>query len=317
MIFIFSSSSALAAQAAPYPVIFVHGIGDSSVGWKKTGPIVSKYYDKYYKTEEHPYFRAGSGIGEDRFDQNFDDNLRNSCIYITFSDHFASPEELVPELEKLISYAREEVWRNFRDGFKSKDDIKVNLVCHSMGGLIARKYLTEHPHNHYVSKLIIIGTPNLGARGLLFNWGPVALITTGIGGTILFANPYFLLLTVGGLSVDVISQARGVKLLSPAAAAMKPDSEFLTQLNSNPLPTDVEYISIISNTGEFSHVLANRILFYEGGDGAVSIKSQKLSKDSVPNFSEIDYSEIYIDSPHFQEPHDATQAIIKALRVTE
>ncbi len=302
-----------AFAALPYPVIFVHGIGDSSAAWKETGPRVSMYYDKYYKTAEHPYFSSGSGIGKDRYDKDFSDNLRDSCVYITFSDHFASPDKLLPELEEVISYTREEIWRNFKGKFKSKEDIKVNLVCHSMAGLIARKYLEEHPHDHYVSKLITIGTPNLGSEGLLFNWAPVGLIITGIGGTIIFANPYFLILTVGGLSADVISRLRGVKLLSPAVEAMKPGSEFLKGLNSRPLPTDVEYVGIISNTTEFSHVLANQILMYDGGDGAVSIKSQKLSEESVPNFSEIDYSEIYIDSPHFQEPTDAAEAIIKAL----
>ena len=303
-----------ALAAPPYPIIFIHGIGDSSVAWKETGPTVSKYYEKYYKTDEHPYFRAGSGIGKDRFDQDFDDNKRNSCVYITFSDHFASPDKLLPELEELIFYTREEVWRNFKDKFKSKEDIKVNLVCHSMGGLIARKYLAEHPRDHYVSKLITVGTPNLGSEGLLFNWAPVGLIVTGIGGTILFANPFFLLLTVGGLSVDMISQARGVKLLSPAVDALKPGSAFLNELNETPLPTDVEYIAIISDTGEISHVLANKILLYDGGDGAVSVKSQKLSEESVPNFSELNYSEIYIDSPHFKEPADAAPAIIKSLK---
>ena len=54
-----------------YPVIFVHGIGDSSVAWKETGPAVSNYLDKCYKTPDHPYFSSGSGIGKSILGQSF------------------------------------------------------------------------------------------------------------------------------------------------------------------------------------------------------------------------------------------------------
>lgn len=293
----------------PYPVIFVPGIGDSSVAWNKTGPKISKYYEHYYK-----YFLAGGGIGQNRFDKDFSDNIRNSCVYITFSDHFAAPDKLVPELAKVIKDTREEAWQNEKDKyFKSKDDVNVCLVTHSMGGLIARKYLTEHPKDHHVAKLIMIACPNLGSTGLLFNWGPKVLIASGIGGAIIFAKPWLLGLTVVGLGWDIISYARGVKLLSPAVRAMKPGSDFLKDLNSKPMPIDVKYVSIVSSTTRFPHVLANRILRYEEGDGAISGKSQRLTESRIPNASELDYQEIMIDSPHGQGHHNALEAVSKAL----
>lgn len=284
--------------ATPYPVIFVHGIGDSSVAWKETGPKISEYYEKYYLP-----FKSGSGIGEDRFDQDFKDNLRNSCVYVTFSDHFASPIKLVPELKKVID-----------DTIAEAKVDKVNLVCHSMGGLVARQYLVEYPKEHNVNKLITIASANLGATGLLFNWGPTALVVTGIGGTILSANPLPLGLTIIGLGWDMISQARGVKLLSGAVESMKPGSEFLKMLNSKNMPTDVEYMCIISDTTHFPHTVGNVIMGHEGGDGAVSVKSQRLSKESVPNFEELKYSESYIDLPHYEEPN-AVEAISEALGI--
>ena len=196
------------AEERPYPVIFVHGIGTSSVDWKNTGPAVSKYYEKYYQT-----FYAGSGIGKDRSAKDFSDNMRDSCVYVTFSDHYASPDKLVPELKKVIDDTMAE----------AKVD-KVNLVCHSMGGLAAREYLAQNPGDHHIAKLILVGTPNLGSRGAMLNWTPAALSVAGIGGAMLLGNPVPLGFTVIGLSSYIISYARGVKLLSPAVEAMKPGS---------------------------------------------------------------------------------------------
>jgi len=300
----------------PSPVIFVHGIGDSSVAWKNTGPAVSAYYSKYYKTADHPYFVAGSGIGDGRFDRNFDDNIRNSCVYVTFLDHFASPEALVGQLEDVIEDTRSEVWSAFRSSFGSKSEIKVNLVCHSMGGLVARAYLARHEQEHHIEKLVMIATPNLGSPGLLANWVPAGLMFGGIGLTIVTANPVPLGLTIIGLGWDIVSQARGVKLLSPAVEAMKPDSGFLRDLSQTPMPTDLEYVSIISTTEAFPHVVANRTLGYDAGDGAISVDSQKLSGESVPNFKDLNYREYYIEAPHYEEPDKAKDKIIEALGLT-
>lgn len=43
---------------------------------------------------------------------------------------------------------------------------KVNIVAHSMGGLVARRYVLDTP-NHFVRRLITIGTPWLGAPKFL------------------------------------------------------------------------------------------------------------------------------------------------------
>lgn len=39
----------------------------------------------------------------------------------------------------------------------------VNIVAHSMGGLLARRYLLDYSLNHHVSRMITIGSPFLGA----------------------------------------------------------------------------------------------------------------------------------------------------------
>lgn len=46
---------------------------------------------------------------------------------------------------------------------KIHPDSQINIVAHSMGGLLARKYILDHKDAHHVKRLITIGTPWLGA----------------------------------------------------------------------------------------------------------------------------------------------------------
>jgi pimeloyl-ACP methyl ester carboxylesterase len=40
---------------------------------------------------------------------------------------------------------------------------KVNVVAHSTGGLLLKKYIMDHPTDHYVNKAVMVGVPNLGS----------------------------------------------------------------------------------------------------------------------------------------------------------
>lgn len=42
-------------------------------------------------------------------------------------------------------------------------DTEVDLVCHSMGGLVAGRYFLNFPNGHYVKRCVTIGSPLLGA----------------------------------------------------------------------------------------------------------------------------------------------------------
>ena len=58
-------------------------------------------------------------------------------------------------------------------------ETQVDIVAHSMGGLLARRYILDHPSNHNVRKMITIASPFLGApraieileKGNFFNFG--------------------------------------------------------------------------------------------------------------------------------------------------
>ncbi|RLT45300.1 MAG: alpha/beta fold hydrolase [Chloroflexi bacterium] len=46
-------------------------------------------------------------------------------------------------------------------------DSQINIIAHSMGGLVSRRYILDNPQDHHVDKLITIGTPWLGAPKIL------------------------------------------------------------------------------------------------------------------------------------------------------
>ncbi|MBU1026900.1 MAG: alpha/beta fold hydrolase [Candidatus Margulisbacteria bacterium] len=223
----------------------------------------------------------------------------HASFYISFSNRFANPANQVPELGKFIDNV-----------LKQTKEEKVILICHSMGGLVARQYLADYKDSHKVEKLILLSAPNLGSIGLFFNWLPLALIIIGLFGYNYVWPLFFCLIA---LVWEVSSFLRGVLLLSPAAWAMRPHSSFLKQLNSKNMPENVKYVSVLSDTKDLPHWLVNLFLFREKGDGAVPHSSQQLSLKSVPNFEKLDYSEIQINLPHFVIPRQAEQAILQAL----
>jgi len=40
---------------------------------------------------------------------------------------------------------------------------KVNVIAHSTGGLLVKKYVMENPNDHHIGKAVFVGVPNLGA----------------------------------------------------------------------------------------------------------------------------------------------------------
>lgn len=42
-------------------------------------------------------------------------------------------------------------------------NFKVHIIAHSMGGLVARRYILNNPGNHHVERMVTLGTPWLGA----------------------------------------------------------------------------------------------------------------------------------------------------------
>jgi pimeloyl-ACP methyl ester carboxylesterase len=225
----------------------------------------------------------------------------HDSFYISFSDPFADPALQAKELAKFILKILQQTGQS-----------KVILVCHSMGCLVARKYLVDNTDSHHVEKVILLSALNLGSVGLSFNWLPLFLILVGGVG---FRYVWPLIFVVIGLLWETMSYLRGILLLSAAAWAMRPRSKFLKALNSKLVPSDVKYVAVLNDTKVFPHVLVNLLLFREGGDGAVPVSSQRLSDKCVPNFSELNYHELHTNLPHFAVPKKAQPEIFEALKL--
>ncbi len=114
----------------------------------------------------------------------------------------------------------------------------VDIIGHSMGGLVARSAIENHQSSKFVKNLITIGTPHKGAE--------LALIQYFLGTQIALNNP-----------VQLIGYSKNTKGLRD----LNISSSFLNNLNKNPLPLFTNYYPIAS-------VGAN-----ENGDGIVSKKS--------------------------------------------
>lgn len=48
---------------------------------------------------------------------------------------------------------------------------KINIICHSMGGIVARAYIQSELYVYDIDKLIMFGTPNSGSVNAYYFWG--------------------------------------------------------------------------------------------------------------------------------------------------
>jgi pimeloyl-ACP methyl ester carboxylesterase len=109
--------------------------------------------------------------------------------------------------------------------------VSFDFICHSMGGLVARQYVESEIYRGGVEHLILLGTPNRGAKMATYrfalevqehywlwrhepDWSPSWMITDGLG---------------------------------EAGADLKPKSSFLRDLNSYPRRSSVKYTIIAGN----------------------------------------------------------------------
>ncbi|MFH8369575.1 lipase family alpha/beta hydrolase [Streptomyces sp. NPDC018031] len=68
------------------------------------------------------------------------------------------------DLKRRVSVELERWTQQFRTAYpKAEDDPKVTLVCHSMGGLVARHYLECLDGRETARALVTVGTPHRGA----------------------------------------------------------------------------------------------------------------------------------------------------------
>ncbi|WP_459766341.1 lipase family alpha/beta hydrolase [Alkaliphilus crotonatoxidans] len=130
------------------PIIFIPGLmgsfgGDMLKGQKKWGFGMARLiYDPFIRGLENLGYRRGQNL--------------HICHY----DWRRRIEEIVPTyLIPMINEAK-----------KKHPDQSIDIITHSMGGLVARAFIQGSLYQNEVHKLILIGTPNLGALDAYYLW---------------------------------------------------------------------------------------------------------------------------------------------------
>ncbi len=149
--FVFNPCQQVFAQEAKEPIVIVPGIM-GSWNW------------------EVMLQRNGSGSWDffpsDKTWDNMIDALekagyeKDKTLFIAFYDWRQSninsaTDYLIPTIDKALA--------NSPTG-------KVNIIAHSMGGLVTRRYIQSHNYRNDVNKLILLGTPNWGSSEVYVLW---------------------------------------------------------------------------------------------------------------------------------------------------
>ena len=142
------------------PVLLVHGFLGSSRSWNGMKSWLENDGFQVFIIDYHVYpFTDIKTLGEQKLKERIHDILYKS----NHGDHDRSND-----LPGGITYANSGI-------------TKVDIVAHSMGGLISRWYTTSDSYNNDVKRLIMIGTPNHGtvAWGIGDAWKAVRQMRPG------------------------------------------------------------------------------------------------------------------------------------------
>lgn len=227
-----------------YPIIFVPGLfgslGNDVI--KGTGNFSFGFAEKIYR----PFIEILDSMGY----------IEDEDLFICYYDWKKSVldsvnQYLVPTIERV------------KKKTKSK---KVIIIGHSLGGLLGRAYI-NYFNSIDVDKLIMIGTPNLGAADAYYFWSGGKLPYQKVEDNILYNGVKLGFIAYYNLYLN-ISYIKGLRRLFPVARDLLPSYEygnylywqdngirieipiesmsisnkFLNQLENNPLQRDNIYI---------------------------------------------------------------------------
>ena len=134
-----------------YPVIFIHGIARREEAWQKTAQVItdSCYCQMRYEAESNIF-------------HNYDGREAAARVWsLTYYTGQPLVEAVTGNLD--LYAARLEAMIEIIKRITGQE--KVVLVAHSMGGLVARKYMVKDRSNwEIVHKILTVGTPNLGVK---------------------------------------------------------------------------------------------------------------------------------------------------------
>jgi len=194
-----------------YPVIFIHGLDGRPEDWVDGNKKIywEMFQEKGYPEELLATYAYADADGDP---QTYD-----------YQGDVTKIDDDLPGLVEKMAQRYEEKY-----GMSCGDQC-VDLVGFSLGGIVARQYLNEHPVGNKIRKVVTIGTPHRGVPWL----GVIdrAELLPGVGGAarraIIDSINKGAILRAAGLGEDQVLDLR-----SDAALQMRPASEFLGYFNS-------------------------------------------------------------------------------------
>jgi pimeloyl-ACP methyl ester carboxylesterase len=119
-------------------------------------------------------------------------------------------------------------------------DLKVNILGHSMGGLVARQYIEGPCYRGGIGRLFLVGTPNHGSEWASWRW----------------ALEVYQRCYEGKKDPDFAWTRLCKEGSGPAARDMLPTSAFLRELNSHGRRDGVQYTVIAGDRSSVKNVAA-------------------------------------------------------------
>jgi len=203
-------------QAKPDPIVLVPGVGaclnlkvmtgieESSWNWD----LVGDYYQGLIKTLE----AAGFTQGEDLFIGCYDWRKTNGL----------NPDAAVNSGEEYL--------KHWIDEAKSKSGSrKVDIIAHSMGGLVSRSYIQGDNYQSDIDQLIMLGTPNHGSSPAYYLWeGGQTLGSYNLKERVQI-EAYFLFMKFKGFNIANVTT---VHELMPSVKQLLPTYDYLFDTTS-------------------------------------------------------------------------------------
>lgn len=297
----------------PNPILFLHGFAmGNSGGWNYIISELNQYFNDY-------------GWCPISLLETIDFDDPNGSID-TYGSGKLNPQGNSQGWADKV----EDKVNNLSNLFKFKgSSLKLSLICHSMGGLAAREYLTNSKYTNsytHVDKLITIGTPHVGSP--IANIKKIENAATGMHKYVWdIPRSERIQTEYIEISDDFLKLLKGPFHLDPEGEAVKDmavKSPFLTQLNARGQPSNFKNYALY---GE--ELFPFNILFavyypsepWTCGDGIVPRDSQ-IGVDIMTNYPDTTPRKVWsfesitkIAANHFNEleSKDAAQKILAFL----
>lgn len=216
------------ARTLPYPLVFIPGLGEQPARWAQLEPALQALGLRRGGVIQVATLRQGPRAPA--YDPEGD------YFFLRFDDNQGAVMDLAGELRLALAALR-----------RDSDAPAFVLVGFSLGGVVARAYLTRYTRRHYVRKLVTLGSPHQGSpwARLYDAAAPLKRRCSGRDTAALLLAPACAALALLERQLDLRLDAPALRDLAPPRwdAQGRPEN-LLARLAAAPHPVDVEYVAV-------------------------------------------------------------------------